>query len=111
MSKALSLEVKLSTTLCFLTLIWIWIPVLNLSYICPLYLSSLKNATSEETSPDDPNLKVVTFGTSPIMSTYLVAFVIGEFDYVESKSTDGVDVRVFTPLGKKEQGDFALEVS
>ena len=70
----------------------------------------LQNAVSEETSPDDPNLKVVTFGTSPIMSTYLVAFVVGEFDFVESKSADGVDVRVFTPPGKKEQGDFALEV-
>ena len=71
----------------------------------------LQNAVSEETSPDDPNLKVVTFGTSPIMSTYLVAFVVGEFDFVESKSADGVDVRVFTPPGKKEQGDFALEVN
>lgn len=44
------------------------------------------------------------------MSTYLVAFVVGEFDFVEGRSADGVDVRVFTPLGKKEQGEFALEV-
>ncbi|XP_030829988.1 puromycin-sensitive aminopeptidase [Strongylocentrotus purpuratus] len=69
------------------------------------------NSISDETSPDDPSLKVVTFGTSPIMSTYLVAFVVGEFDFVEGRSADGVDVRVFTPLGKKEQGEFALEVS
>ncbi len=44
------------------------------------------------------------------MSTYLVAFVIGEYDYVESQSSDGVTVRVYTPVGKAEQGKFALEV-
>lgn len=44
------------------------------------------------------------------MSTYLVAFVIGEYDFVESQSSDGVTVRVYTPVGKAEQGKFALEV-
>lgn len=44
------------------------------------------------------------------MSTYLLAIVIGEFDYVETTSGDGVNVKVYTPLGKKEQGLFALEV-
>ena len=45
------------------------------------------------------------------MSTYLLAFVVGEFDYVEAKDEDGVLVRVYTPSGKKEQGRFALDVS
>jgi puromycin-sensitive aminopeptidase len=45
------------------------------------------------------------------MSTYLVAFVVGDFDYVEDKSSDGVLVRVYTPVGKKEQGRFALFVA
>lgn len=44
------------------------------------------------------------------MSTYLLAFVIGEFDYVESK-TGNTAIRVYTPVGKKEQGEFALEVT
>ena len=37
------------------------------------------------------------------MSTYLLAFIVGEFDFVEGQSKDGVLVRVYTPLGKKEQ--------
>ena len=37
------------------------------------------------------------------MSTYLVAFIVGEFDFVEAQSSDGVKIRVYTPLGKKEQ--------
>lgn len=41
----------------------------------------------------------------------MVAIVVGEFDYVKGKSSDGVDVRVYTPVGKKEQGLFALEVT
>ena len=44
------------------------------------------------------------------MSTYLVAFVVGEFDYVEGETEDGIQVRVYTPLGKAEQGRFGLEV-
>lgn len=44
------------------------------------------------------------------MSTYLVAFVVGEFDYVEGRTTDDIDVRVYTPCGKTDQGKFALDV-
>ena len=29
--------------------------------------------------------------------------VVGEFEYVEGKSPEGIQVRVFTPIGKKEQ--------
>jgi aminopeptidase N len=45
------------------------------------------------------------------MSTYLVAFVIGEYDFIEERDRNGVLIRVYTPLGKTEQGKFALEVS
>ncbi|CAI9616950.1 unnamed protein product [Staurois parvus] len=51
------------------------------------------------------------FARTPIMSTYLLAFVVGEYDFVETRSTDGILVRVYTPVGKAEQGKFALEVA
>lgn len=57
------------------------------------------------------NLKVMNFARTPIMSTYLVAVVIGEYDFVEAVSSDGVLVRVYTPLGKQRQGLFTLEVA
>ena len=70
------------------------------------------NVISDNPSKEDPkNLREVKFGTSPVMSTYLLAFIVGEFDYVEDKSSDGVTVRVYTPLGKKDQGLFGLEVA
>lgn len=64
---------------------------------------------SEDTLNSD--LRRICFDRTPIMSTYLVAVVVGEYDYVEGKSEDGVLVRVYTPVGKKEQGLFALEVA
>jgi len=57
------------------------------------------------------DLKVTTYDRTPIMSTYLVAFVIGEFDYVEGKDRNGVLIRTYTPVGKKAQGEFSLDVA
>jgi len=67
--------------------------------------------SSDTPLESDAKWKVVTYKQTPIMSTYLLAFVVGEYDYVEDKDSDGVLVRVYTPVGKKEQGQFALEVS
>uniref|UniRef100_A0A8C2WGI4 Aminopeptidase n=1 Tax=Cyclopterus lumpus TaxID=8103 RepID=A0A8C2WGI4_CYCLU len=69
------------------------------------------NVIDRKPYPEDENLVEMKFATTPIMSTYLVAFVIGEYDFVESQSSDGITVRVYTPIGKAEQGKFALEVA
>jgi puromycin-sensitive aminopeptidase len=59
----------------------------------------------------DFTLKVVRYSRTPIMSTYLLAFIVGEYDFIEDRSSDGVLVRVYTPLEKTEQGKYALEVA
>lgn len=82
------------------------------------------------------NLKIVSYQESPIMSTYLVAIVVGLFDYVEDHTSDGktilsiiisclvnsrsskssfffcsgIKVRVYCQVGKADQGKFALHV-
>ena len=71
-------------------------------------LSNMPETDSFE-DPEDSGCNIVKFATSPIMSTYLVAVVVGEFDYIEDKTSEGISVRVYSPLGKKEQGRFALE--
>ena len=72
----------------------------------------LSNMPVKEEADDQvtTGYKVVKFETSPKMSTYLVAIVVGEYEYVEDFQGD-VKVRVYTPLGKTEQGTFALESS
>jgi len=71
-------------------------------------LSNMPEVSSVE-DKEDPSTKVVTFATTPVMSTYLVAIVVGEFDYVEGKSEEGITCRVYSPKGKREQGQFAME--
>lgn len=51
------------------------------------------------------------FDVSPIMSTYLLAFIIGEFDVIEGVDSNGKIIRVYTPVGKAEQGRFSLDVA
>jgi aminopeptidase N len=58
--------------------------------------------------------QVVSFERTPIMSTYLLAWAIGDFEYVEdfTKRAYGgkhLPVRVYTTKGLKEQGRYALE--
>ena len=44
------------------------------------------------------------------MSTYLVAFVVGHFDFIERKTDLGTLVRVYTPLGEGRLGQLAMDV-
>lgn len=82
----------------------------DISLTVPKNLVALSNMPVRESETIGDTVRY-TFEKTPIMSTYLVAAVIGEYDYVEDKSSDGVLVRVYTPKGKKEQGLFALEVA
>ncbi|KAJ3708907.1 hypothetical protein LUZ61_012612 [Rhynchospora tenuis] len=76
----------------------------------PSELVALSNMPiSEEKIIGD--LKTVSYDESPLMSTYLVAIVIGHFDYIQGLTPDGVQVRVYTQVGKTDQGKFALDVA
>ena len=44
------------------------------------------------------------------MSSYLVAFAVGRFDFVEANAA-GVRVRIYTPPGKAAYGAFALNLT
>uniref|UniRef100_A0A0N4ZAG9 Aminopeptidase n=1 Tax=Parastrongyloides trichosuri TaxID=131310 RepID=A0A0N4ZAG9_PARTI len=60
---------------------------------------------------DGPNgTKIYKFAPTISMSSYLVAFIVGDFDYIEGKSDNNTLVRVYTVPGKKVQATFALEV-
>lgn len=53
--------------------------------------------------------KRVDFDVSPIMSTYLLAWAIGEMDFVQCYTDEGVSIRIFSPPGRANQGNFALD--
>ena len=52
----------------------------------------------------------VRFATTMVMSTYLVAFVIGPLEASDPVDVDGVPLRVIAPIGKADLTPFALEV-
>ncbi|KAI1749357.1 peptidase family M1-domain-containing protein [Xylaria castorea] len=55
--------------------------------------------------------KSVKFNPSPLMSTYLVAFIIGELNYIETKKFR-VPIRVYAPPSSNiEHGRFSLELA
>lgn len=53
--------------------------------------------------------KRVKFATTPVMSTYLVAFAVGPLEFTEQTNKNGTVVRVYTTPGIASQGEFALE--
>ncbi|CAK5095767.1 unnamed protein product [Meloidogyne enterolobii] len=74
-------------------------------------LTALSNMNVTEEKVIGNGKKMVTFARTPLMSTYLVAFAVGEFEYIESKTNDGCIVRVYTVPGKKDKGHYSLSVA
>jgi puromycin-sensitive aminopeptidase len=55
--------------------------------------------------------KAVTFKDTMKMSTYIVAFVVGEFERTEAINVNGTEVRVYHIPGKAELATFALKAA
>ena len=77
-------------------------------------LVALSNMPVKEETPVEGSKKLVSFERTPIMSTYLLAWAVGDFEYVEAfteREYNGkkLPVRVYTTRGLKEQGRWALE--
>jgi aminopeptidase 2 len=76
-------------------------------------LSNMDVASEEEVkSSTGPGMKkAVKFNRTPLMSTYLVAFIVGELNFMETKSFR-VPVRVYaTPDKNIEHGKFSCELA
>lgn len=81
----------------------------------PEDLVALSNMPEKNvTKGDKAGTKVVSFEKTPKMSTYLAAWAVGDFEFVEAHTRrkyngKNMPVRVYTMRGLKEQGRFALE--
>lgn len=85
--------------------------IFDVTLMIPGHLTAISNTIEEQIAEHESGYKVVKFLPSPKMSTYLLAFIVGDFEYIETKSKHGVLVRVFTTPGKKHQAQFALETA
>ena len=85
--------------------------VFDVTLIVPETMVALSNTPIKEQDKDDQGVKIVRFEPTPIMSTYLLAFIVGDLTHIEQKSVNNTTVSVWTTAGKEEQGRFALETS
>ena len=78
----------------------------------PAEMEAVSNTPIIQDTPGPTSgTRTVVFGQTPVMSTYLLAFVIGDLTHVEKEAADGTVVGVWTTRGKEHQGEFALDTS
>lgn len=85
--------------------------VFHVSLVVPKGKTAISNTLPVSKIEHEAGFEVIKFAPSPKMSTYLLAFIVGDFEYIEQKSKRGVIVRVYTTPGKIHQAGFALDTT
>lgn len=85
--------------------------IFHISLVVPKGKTAISNTLPISVREHEIGYDIVKFFPTPKMSTYLIAFIVGDFEYIEKKSNRGVLVRVYTIPGKKHQAKFALDVT
>lgn len=72
-------------------------------------LQAISNTPVESETKADGK-RTIYFKETMKMSTYIVAFVVGELEVSEPAMVDGIPMRIYAPLGKGHLSKFALEI-
>jgi len=73
-------------------------------------MTVISNTKVVSDTPGPEGKHTVHFAPTPRMSSYLVAMVVGKFEYVEGV-VDNIPIRVYASPGKKELTTFALDAA
>ncbi len=82
----------------------------DVTVIAPKGLTVISNTRALSDTPGPGDKHTVHFATTPRMSSYLVAVIVGQFEYIEG-SADGTPIRIFASPGKKNLSTFALHAA
>jgi puromycin-sensitive aminopeptidase len=74
-------------------------------------LQAYSNSPIATEEPAGPGHKAVRFEPTMVMSSYLVALIVGPFEATEPAEVDGVPVRVVHVPGKGHLAPYAIEVA
>ncbi len=88
--------------------------IFDVKLVIPGSHTAISNTLPINIKEHENGYKIVSFASSPLMSTYLLAFIIGEFEWIEKNvkiSNKNILVKVLTTKGKKHQAKFAMEVA
>ena len=72
-------------------------------------LTALSNMPVRSTETLDNGSVSYTYWRTPVMSTYLLAFIVGELESISGKTESGTEVSIYTTPGKLNQAEFALD--
>lgn len=81
----------------------------DLSATVPSTQLAVSNMPVREEKDLGGGKKLVTFQTSPKMSSYLLFFALGDFERMTKQAADGVEVGIVSPRGSGEQARYALD--
>lgn len=79
--------------------------------IVPDYLEALSNMPVTSRTKRDGQKIEYQFEKTPKMSTYLLAFVVGQFNRISEITKHGVKIQCITPPGRSQEGRFALDIA
>ena len=74
-------------------------------------LQAVSNTPVERESDAGGGLRRVEYAKTPVMSTYLLAFVVGDLRSIERRADNGTLIRIWATPGNEDKGEFALDVS
>ena len=77
--------------------------IFHVSLIVPKGKTAISNTVPISKEEHRAGFEIVRFSPTPKMSTYLLAFIVGDLEFIEQKSSSGVKIRVYTTIGKKHQ--------
>jgi puromycin-sensitive aminopeptidase len=83
--------------------------VFGITLVVPQNLMAVSNSPEISRATACEGKVAISYADTIPMSTYLVAFVIGDFEATAAVDVDGVAVRVVAPRGKLHLTDYALE--
>lgn len=82
----------------------------SISLISDKSLAHLSNMDVKEVVDLPDSRKKTVFNTTPLMSTYLVAFIVGDLKYVEN-NTYRVPIKVWATPGSEHLGQYAADIA
>jgi puromycin-sensitive aminopeptidase len=81
----------------------------SLSLVIPADMTAVSNTSEISREVLEDGRVRIGFAETIVMSTYLVAFVVGDLEATEPVEVNGIPLRIITPPGKLHLTGFALE--
>jgi puromycin-sensitive aminopeptidase len=85
--------------------------VFDITLTVPQHCTAVTNTKEASVEQLSKGYKKVHFEPTPRMSTYIVAFIVGELEFLEKHTKEGVTVRAYATAGKSALTEFSLDVA